>query len=181
MLFQIFSVFFKVGAFTIGGGYAMISVVKNSIVDKRKWLNEDEFDQCITVAQALPGVFAVNMALYTGQKIGGRKAALVAAAGSVLPSIIIIAVIAEYFKEFQNNSSVAQVMRCIHPCITALILAPGIQMLIKSCKKFNHRSIPIIICSVAFCLIYFLSVSPVIVITGIIITAIIISVKNIRL
>ena len=72
---QLFSTFFGIGAFTLGGGYAMLSMVENAVVRKRKWMDEADFWELITVVQAIPGVFAVNTALYVGHKIAGRRGA----------------------------------------------------------------------------------------------------------
>ncbi|MCQ2973935.1 MAG: chromate transporter [Bacteroidales bacterium] len=157
---NLFLSFCKIGAFTFGGGYAMISMVKDCLVDKNKWMTEDDFWDCIALAQALPGVFAINMALYTGLKINGKTGAASAAFGAMLPSFIIIVVIASFFADLNSYESVAKVFAGIRPCVIALIFSPGIAMLKKSKLTIKTLWLPIISLS----LICFLGVSPIIVI-----------------
>ena len=95
-LWQIFLVFAKIGSFTIGGGYAMIPLISDEII-KRKWLPEEELPDIIALAQSAPGVLAVNMAIFTGYKIRGVKGSIAATLGSVLPSFLIILLIAMLF------------------------------------------------------------------------------------
>ncbi len=178
MLKKLFIEFFKIGAFTLGGGYAMISLVKNALVEKHKLLKDDEFDECITIAQTLPGVLAINMALYTGQKIGGYKAGYIAALGAMIPSLIIITVIAMFFSNFQENPIVKDIFAGIKPCVMALILAPGIQIAIKGIKKFNQKILPIILCIISVILVWYFNFSVIYVIILTIIFSIIRSYLN---
>ena len=157
---NLFLSFCKIGAFTFGGGYAMINIVKDCLVDRKHWMKDDDFWQCIALAQALPGVLAINMALYTGLKINGRKGALAAALGAMLPSFIIIVIIASFFADMTANEHVARVFTGIRPCVVALIFAPGITLLKKSCKNIKSLILPALSLS-AVC---FLGVSPILVI-----------------
>ena len=88
--FELFWSFFKIGAFTLGGGYAMLSMVEKAVVDQKKWIPNDEFWDMIAVVQSLPGVFAVNTALYVGHRVAGTKGAFAAMLGAIIPSITII-------------------------------------------------------------------------------------------
>lgn len=155
--FQLFRIFLNIGAFTLGGGYAMLGMVKQAIVERKKWISEDEFWDMITIVQTLPGVFAINTALYVGYKIKGKAGAFAAMLGAGLPSFCIIILIAMFFVEFKDNEIVERVFKGIRPCVVALILAPSIQM-IKSAKlTWKTMFIPI----VAALLIWQCNVSPI--------------------
>ena len=155
--FQLFKTFFEIGAFTIGGGYAMLSLVEKSVVQKKKWMQQDEFWDMIVVVQAIPGVFAVNTALYSGYKIKGMKGAICAALGAVIPSFVIICLVAMFFVEIRENTIVERIFKGIRPCVVALILAPALQM-IKSAKvTWKTAFIPI----VAVFLVWWCGVSPI--------------------
>ena len=157
---QHFSTFFKIGAFTLGGGYAMLSMVEKAVVDKKKWIPADEFWDMIAIVQSLPGVFAVNTALYVGHKIAGRKGAAAAMLGAIIPSIVIILLLATIFREYRDLPVVERIFKGIRPCVVALILAPSLRM-IKSAKiTWKTAIIPI----AAVFLIWWCKVSPAIVI-----------------
>ena len=158
--FQLFITFFKIGAFTLGGGYAMLSMVEKAVVDKKRWIPSDEFWDMIAIVQSLPGVFAVNTALYVGHRIAGRKGAAAAMLGAIIPSIVIILLLATIFREYRDLPVVERIFKGIRPCVVALILAPSLRM-IKSAKvTWKTAIIPI---AAAF-LIWWCKVSPVIVI-----------------
>lgn len=157
---QLFSTFFKIGAFTLGGGYAMLSMVEKAVVDKKQWIAADGFWDLIAIVQSLPGVFAVNTALYVGHKIAGRKGAAAAMLGAIIPSIIIILLLATIFKEYRELPVVERIFKGIRPCVVALILAPSLRM-IKS-AKLTWKTVIIPIATVA--LIWWCKVSPAIVI-----------------
>ena len=94
---QLFSDFFKIGAFTLGGGYAMIPIIQSEVVDRRHWLKQEEFLDIIAIAQSCPGVFAINMSVFIGYKLRKLPGALCAAFGTTLPSFAIILLIAMFF------------------------------------------------------------------------------------
>ena len=160
LVWQLFNTFFKIGAFTLGGGYAMLSMVEKAVVDKKKWSPSDEFWDMITIVQSLPGVFAVNTALYVGHRIAGKKGAAAAMLGAIIPSIVIILLLATVFREYRDLPVVERIFKGIRPCVVALILAPSLRM-IKS-AKINWKTAIIPIATVA--LIWWLKVSPAIVI-----------------
>ncbi len=156
LVWQLFSTFMKIGAFTLGGGYAMLSMVEKAVVDKKKWIPADEFWDMIAIVQSLPGVFAVNTALYVGHRIAGKKGAAAAMLGAIIPSIVIILLLATIFREYRDLPVVERVFKGIRPCVVALILAPSLRM-IKS-AKINWKTVIIPIATVA--LIWWLKVSP---------------------
>ena len=130
---QLFLTFFKIGAFTLGGGYAVLSMVEKAVVDQKKWIPTDEFWDMIAVVQSLPGVFAVNTALYVGHRIAGAKGAFAAMLGAIIPSITIILLLATVFREYREQPVMERIFKGIRPCVVALILAPSLRK-IKSAK-----------------------------------------------
>jgi chromate transporter len=119
-----FKTFFKIGAFTLGGGYAMIPIIEAEVVDKKKWISKEEFLDLIAVAQSCPGVFAVNISTFIGYKMRKVKGALCTSLGAILPSFFIILVIAMFFHQFQDVPWVAAIFRGIRPAVVALIAVP---------------------------------------------------------
>ena len=165
IVWQLFLTFFNIGAFTLGGGYAMLEMVERAVVDKRKWIGKDEFWDMITIVQMLPGVFAVNTALYTGYKIKGVRGAIAACLGAIIPSIVIILLIAICFLDYKDNPVVERIFKGIRPCVVALILSPSIKMFINAKVNWKTAIFPI----ATVCLIYFFKVSPVYIILATII------------
>ena len=104
-LWELFGVFAKMGAFTIGGGYAMLPLIEQEMTS-RGWISREDIQDIIVLAQSAPGILAVNMAIYTGHKIKGLPGSIVAAVGAVLPSLLIILLIAMFFTEFKDNDIV---------------------------------------------------------------------------
>lgn len=125
---EIFLMFFKIGMFTIGSGYAMLPVMEREIVEKKKYLKREEFIDILAIAQSCPGPFAVNTSVYTGVKIAGKKGGVVAALGAVLPSFIIILIVAIFFQNVQDNSYVKAIFKGVKPATVALILMPVYNM-----------------------------------------------------
>lgn len=155
-LWHLFGVFAKIGAFTIGGGYAMISLIQNEIV-RRNWLSEDDFSELITLAQTAPGLLAVNISIFTGFRLRGVKGSIVATLASILPSFLIILAIAMAFSGFQDNPIVIRVFKGIRPVVVALILVPMINMARKSDDTWWKW----ILSAVVLALVGFLGVSPI--------------------
>ena len=123
-LWNLFRVFAKVGAFTIGGGYAMLPLIEEEMT-KRGWISAEDIQDIIVLAQSAPGILAVNMAIYTGHKIRGLKGSIVSAVGAVLPSLVIILLIAMFFTEFKENDIVRRIFQGVRPAAVALILVPA--------------------------------------------------------
>ncbi|GHU95324.1 chromate transporter [Bacteroidia bacterium] len=118
---QLFGSFFKIGAFTLGGGYAMIPLVEREMVHRRKWLSAADFVDLLTVAQSAPGVLAVNMAIFAGYRVRGMRGGLVAALATVLPSFVIMLLIAMLFVRYGQQAWVTKVMLGVRPAVVALI------------------------------------------------------------
>lgn len=128
IIWQLFFSFLKIGAFTFGGGWAMISIIEREIVDKHHWIEREEFLDLLALAQSLPGILAVNIASAVGDKLRGRSGAVVAALGTILPSFIIILAIAIFLTPdlIKNNRVVSAIFMGIRPAVVALIIAPVI-------------------------------------------------------
>lgn len=152
-----FKTFFKIGAFTLGGGYAMISIIENEIVEKQKWISKDEFVDLLAVAQTCPGVFAINISTFIGYKLRKTPGAFCTSLGTALPSFLIILLIATLFHSFMDVSWVAAIFRGIRPAVVALIAVPTFT-LAKSVKiNFANCWIPIL----TALLIAYLGVNPI--------------------
>ena len=157
---EAFKTFFKIGAFTLGGGYAMISIIQNEVVVKRKWIPEDQFVDLIAVAQSCPGVLAANISVFVGYKMRKTPGAICTCLGAILPSFLIILGIALFFHQFMDIPWVAAMFRGIRPAVVALIAVPTFT-LAKSAKiSLANCWIPI----VTAIAIWLLGVNPVYVI-----------------
>lgn len=128
-LLKIFFIFFKIGLFTFGGGYAMVAIIEREIVENRNWLNHDEFMDLIGIAESTPGPLAVNSATYVGYKVGGVFGSVFATLGVVLPSFIIIFVISFFLEGFLQLTWVKYAFNGIRACVAFLIVNAGIKML----------------------------------------------------
>ena len=123
---QLFTTFMKIGAFTFGGGWAMIPLIEREVVDRHKWISKEEFLDELAVAQSLPGILAVNVAVLVGNKLRGIKGSLSAAIGTILPSFVIILLIAMFFVNIYDNPTVISIFKGIRPAVVALIIVPVI-------------------------------------------------------
>ena len=125
---QLFSSFFKIGAFTCGGGWAMISIIEREIVDKYHWIERDDFLDLLAVAQSLPGILAVNIATAVGDKLHGMRGSALATLGSILPSFLIILCIAIFLTPdtIKYNHVISSIFMGIRHAVVALIVAPVI-------------------------------------------------------
>ena len=123
------------GAFTIGGGYAMLPLIEQEML-RRRWISEADIQDIIVLAQSAPGILAVNMAIYTGHKIRGIRGSIVSALGAVLPSLVIILLIAMFFTEFKDNDIVRRIFQGVRPAAVALILVPAVRMAKSGCKQW---------------------------------------------
>lgn len=126
MYWTLFLTFAKIGAFTFGGGWAMISLIEREVVDKRKWLERTEFLDLLAVAQSLPGILAVNISVVVGDKLRSLKGAIAAALGTITPCFFIILLIAMFLtpEMITTNPVITAVFKGIRPVVVALILAP---------------------------------------------------------
>ena len=174
-LWEIFSVFAKIGAFTIGGGIPMVAAIKSELVD-RKWLTDEDFFDIITLAQTAPGLFAVNISILTGHRLRGTRGSVVATIGSCLPPFLIILLVAMFFTSFKDNEYVIRAFKGIRPVVVALIGVPLIDM-IKSTQMRWWSWVIVISSMVLVCL---LSVSPIYILICVIVMAAFISWYNNR-
>lgn len=157
MFWDMFRTFFKIGAFTIGGGYAMIPIIQEEVVDKKKWIEEDKFLDAIAIAQSSPGPIAVNTSIYVGHALGGVKGVLVCALGTILPSFLIILLIATVFFQYRNNPIIEKAFLGIRSAVVALI-ASAVHKLIKS-SNFSYPKL--LMALLAIVAIVFFSISPI--------------------
>lgn len=137
-LWQLLKTFTNIGLFTIGGGYAMIPLIEKNIVDDKHWATREELLDLIAVAQSCPGIFAVNISIFIGNKVQGTKGALASALGACLPSFVIILALAILFQQFRDNVYVQRFFLGLRPAVAALIAVPVFR-LAKSAKlnKYN--------------------------------------------
>jgi len=154
---EIFTTFSKIGAFTIGGGYAMIPVIQKEIVDKRGWVNNEEFMDMLAISQSAPGILAINISIFIGQRLRGIKGSIIAAIGTALPSFVMILLIAMFFNNFRDNEIVNRVFMGIRPVVVALIAVP----LISLSKSTNLNKYTSFIPAISVLLIVMLGISPV--------------------
>lgn len=152
-----FCTFFKIGLFTIGGGYAMVPLIEEEVVRKKRWLNQEEFIDLLAVSQSVPGVFAVNFSIFIGYKLKRFPGALALALGTILPSFLIILSIALFFQQFKEYEAVEKIFKGIRPAVVALIAAPTFS--IAKTTKINRYTLWIPVVSAL--LIWLLGVSPV--------------------
>ncbi|MGE5542555.1 MAG: chromate transporter [Bacillota bacterium] len=117
-----FGVFFKVGLFTFGGGYAMVPIIRREMVDRLKWVSDDEFLDMLALAQASPGPVAVNTSILVGHKIAGYGGSAVALAGTVLPSFLVILAIAGVFDTVRSTPTAEAAFAGVRPAVAALVL-----------------------------------------------------------
>ena len=144
---SLFSTFFKIGAFTFGGGWAMISIIEREIVDKHHWIEKDDFLDLLAIAQSLPGILAVNIATAVGDKIKGGKGSIAAAAGTILPSFLIILFIAIFLTPdtIKNSRVISSIFMGIRPAVVALIIAPVITSAKAAKLQWKTVWIPLIV------------------------------------
>lgn len=167
MFFSLFWTYLKIGTFTIGGGYAMLPLIKREIVDNKHWIEEDEFLNMLALAQAAPGLIAVNSAIFIGWRCGGWRGVVGAVLGAVLPSFLIILIIAVLFREWKTLPEMEAVFKGIRPAVVGLIAAPLVSMANKETRGSSH--VFLLISLVAALLIWLVGVNPVWVILGTII------------
>ena len=146
LYWQLFATFFKIGAFTFGGGWAMISIIEKEIVDKHHWIEREDFLDLLAVAQSLPGILAVNISVAVGDKLRGMKGSVVAALGTILPSFLIILAIAIFLTPdlIKNNPVLAAVFKGIRPAVVALIIAPVITSARSAKIGWKTITIPVV-------------------------------------
>ena len=181
MFWQLFYTYLKIGTFTLGGGYAMLPLIQREVVDRKGWIDEEEFLNMIALAQAAPGLIAVNSAIFIGWRIGGWKGVCGAVLGAVLPSFVIILAIAMVFREWKELPAVEAAFKGIRPAVVALIAAPLFKMAKSAMKSKESKvksrelkeALPLLVSLTAALLIWLGHVNPVWVILATIIITLI--------
>ena len=157
---ELFTTFFKIGTFTIGGGYAMIPLIQREVVERRRWLTDTEMLDVIALSQTMPGILAANIAALVGQRLRGTRGALTAVLGNILMPIVFILLIALFFRQFKDNPTVEAIFMGIRPAVVALIAAPVFTLARKAGVTLRTVWIPLL----AALLISLFGISPVLVI-----------------
>ena len=155
-----FKTFFKIGVFTLGGGYAMIPIIESEVVERKKWLTKEDFVDTVAIAQTCPGVFAINLSVFIGYKMRRLRGAIFTALGTALPSFLIILIIAMFFHQFEDNKVVAAIFRGIGPAVVARIAVPTFKMAKTAKIGWSNCWIPVA-CALA---IWAMKVSPILII-----------------
>ncbi|MCM1451749.1 MAG: chromate transporter [Clostridium sp.] len=147
LYWQLFATFFKIGAFTFGGGWAMISIIEREIVDKRKWIPKDEFLDLLAVAQSMPGILAVNISVSVGDNVMGKRGSACAALGTILPSFLMILAIAIFLtpEMISQNPTVSAIFKGIRPAVVALIIAPVLTTAKAAKLNWKTAAIPVVV------------------------------------
>ena len=153
-LLLLFALFMKIGLFTFGGGYAMISLIRREFIEKRKWVTAPEFTDMIAISESTPGPLAINSATYVGYKIGGFWGALCATVGVVIPSFVIIYIISLFLERFLALKAVAAAFRGIQVAVAFLILSAGIKMF----KEMEKKPVTVVMAALVFAVMIVLDV-----------------------
>lgn len=159
-MFESFKTFFKIGMFTIGGGYAMIPLIQKEVVEKHQWVSREEMLDLIAIAQSCPGVFAINISTFIGYKLNKTRGAVCTAIGTAMPSFLIILLIAMFFHAFSDNHVVQAIFRGIRPAVVALIAVPTFNLAKSAGISLRTLWIPV----VSALLIWACGVSPILII-----------------
>ena len=149
---SLFFTMLKIGLFTFGGGYAMLALLENEFVARKKWLEKDEFLDLAAIAESTPGPIAINAATYIGYKNAGVGGSIAATLGICIPSFIIIFVISLFFDTFLSLTYVAYAFKGIQVCVVYLILSAGVKML----KQMNKTALSVtVVLSTLACMVTF--------------------------
>ena len=139
MLLDLYLTFFKVGLFSLGGGYAALPLIQQEVVGANSWLSLSEFNDLITISQMTPGPIAVNSATFVGVRVAGILGGLVATLGCVTPSAIIVGILAYFYKKYKDLDSISNVLYFLRPAIISMILIAGVDILMTA--LFDTRAI----------------------------------------
>lgn len=153
--FELFRSFFKIGMFTFGGGYAMVPLIEAEVINRRRWLAQDEFLDLLTLAQSSPGPIAINTSVFIGYKVRGLKGAVAASLGATLPSFLIILIVAIFFAGIRHNPVIDAAFKGMRPAVVALIVVP-----VFSLARGMHPALAGVVAAVAL-IVWRLGWSPV--------------------
>lgn len=129
---QLFVSFFQVGLFAFGGGYAALPLIQDQVINNNAWLSMDEFTHLVTISQMTPGPIALNAATFVGTKMGGIPGGLIATAGCVAPSCIIVTILAILYLKYKNASGLKSILSTLRPATVALIGSAGVSILVTA-------------------------------------------------
>ena len=184
MFLQLFWTYLKIGTFTLGGGYAMLPLIQREVVDRKGWIDGEEFLNMIALAQAAPGLIAVNSAIFIGWRVGGWRGVCGAVLGAVLPSFLIILAIAMVFQDWKEIPAVEAAFKGIRPAVVALIAAPLVKLAKSAIKAKGERPLaynllPLALSLAAALLIWLGHVNPVwVILATIVFTLSIVAIVN---
>lgn len=150
VLLDLFLTFAKIGAFTFGGGYAMISLIDKECVENKKWITSDELMEITVIAESTPGPIAINLATYAGYKMAGGMGAAVATLGMILPSFLIIWLISTFMENLLSIEAVAKAFKGIRTAVAVLIIKAALKIIKSMLKKTRHKYISVVIVSIFF-------------------------------
>lgn len=154
---DIFITFFKIGAFTIGGGWAMVPIIESEMVDKKGWIRREEFIDLLAVAQTAPGLIAANISIVVGYRLRGFKGSVFSVLGTILPSFLMILMIVMFLSGFRGNDAVEKVLKGIRPAVVALIIVPVLTTARAAHITKKSVWLPVVVAV----LIGFLNISPI--------------------
>ncbi|PID94664.1 MAG: chromate transporter [Bacteroidales bacterium] len=164
-LLRLFTTFLKIGAFTFGGGYAMISIIENELVTKKGWIDSNTYHKYLAIAQISPGILAVNISILIGNMFFKKRGAIVCVVAASLPSFITILTIGVLLAQKPDNHTINAIFKGIRPMVVALIMMPVISMI----QKTKPKNLLLIIPLVVVVLVAVLNISPIYIILGTII------------
>lgn len=158
-------VFFKIGVFGFGGGYAMISIIQHEVVDVYRWMSATEFADVLAISHLTPGPISINAATYVGYNVCGFWGAVVATFFLCLPAVLLMIVVVSLLFKNKQNPYVSSVMKCLKPIVAGLILAAALLLMNKdNFEDFGERNISVLICVVCFIATHFFKVNPMLII-----------------
>lgn len=160
VLVELFVAWFKIGLFTFGGGYAMLPLIEKEVIDRRGWATNEEILDIFALAQSVPGALAVNSAAFFGRRLAGILGAIVAVTGVIVPSLIVIIIIAMYFMTLQQNPTAMSAFMGVRGAVAGLIGAAAVRVVIASCRN----KVAIIIALIALVLNLFTDINVAIII-----------------
>ncbi len=143
-LLSLFVSFFKIGTFTIGGGYAMIPLMEKELVERHAWMERNDFLDLVALSQSMPGVFAVNMATSIGYRLRGVRGVVAAVLGNIAMPIVIILLLAMFFQSFSDNTVVRHIFMGLRPAVVALIAAPVFTLARTAGLSWRNAWIPVL-------------------------------------
>lgn len=164
---RLFSIFFKVGLFGFGGGYAMLSLIQNEIVEQNQWITTQEFADMVAISQMTPGPISINLATYVGYSTGGIWGAIVSTLSLCLPAVMLMLVIIRVLHKYKDSYYVSCVLRWLKPAVAGLIFTAALLMIntFNFCDfGLNKGNVSLLICAFCFVAIYFFKANPIVMI-----------------